>query len=108
MTTPYPLIQKYNVPAPRYTSYPTVPLWEDNLDENKWIKLVNRAYVDFGKEEGISLYIHLPHRESLCTYFGCNKRITKNHAVEIPYVDSVLKEWQLYLNLLPHRPKLAG
>src|SRR5690606_23444159 len=39
---------------------------------------------------------------------GCNKRITKNHAVEIPYIDAVLQEWQYYLNLLPHRPKLAG
>ena len=108
MMIPPALLQKYNVPTPRYTSYPTVPLWENNLDENMWTKLVRKAYDDFGKEEGISLYIHLPYCESLCTYCGCNKRITKNHAVEIPYVDSVLKEWQLYLNLLPHRPKLAG
>ena len=108
MMIPSALIQKYNVPAPRYTSYPTVPLWEDNLDENNWIKLVKQSYDDFGKKEGISLYIHLPYCESLCTYCGCNKRITKNHAVEIPYIDAVLQEWQLYLNLLPHRPKLAG
>jgi len=108
MMIPTSLIQKYNVPAPRYTSYPTVPLWENNLDQNSWIKLVKKAYNGFGKEEGMSLYIHLPYCENLCTYCGCNKRITKNHAVEIPYIDAVLQEWQLYLNLLPHRPKLAG
>ena len=102
------LIQKYNVPAPRYTSYPTVPLWENNLTESNWITLFKKAYRDFGKEEGISLYIHLPFCESLCTYCGCNKRITKNHDVEIPYIEAVLQEWQLYLNLLPSKPKLAG
>jgi len=47
-------------------------------------------------DEGISLYIHLPFCESLCTYCGCNTRITKNHGVEIPYLNDVLKEWQLY------------
>lgn len=102
------LLQKYNVPVPRYTSYPTVPLWENNLDGKKWTELVKQAYIDFGDTEGISLYIHLPYCESLCTYCGCNKRITKNHSVELPYVQAVLNEWQLYLALLPTQPKLAG
>lgn len=102
------LLQKYNVPAPRYTSYPTVPLWENNLDESNWTKLFKKAYNSFGENEGISLYIHLPYCEKLCTYCGCNKRITKNHSVELPYIETVLKEWQLYLDILPERPKLAG
>jgi oxygen-independent coproporphyrinogen-3 oxidase len=41
------LIQKYNVPAPRYTSYPTVPLWEYNPNGEKWTELVKKAYRDF-------------------------------------------------------------
>src|SRR5690606_14366195 len=102
------LIQKYNIPTPRYTSYPTVPLWENNLQREHWSELVKKAYDDFGKKEGISLYIHLPFCESLCTYCGCNKRITKNHSVEAPYIDTVLAEWQMHLKLLPSRPKLAG
>ncbi len=102
------LIQKYNVPAPRYTSYPTVPLWNNELQENQWTKLVQKAYADFGDQEGITLYIHLPFCESLCTYCGCNKRITKNHSVEIPYIQAVIKEWINYLRLLPKKPKLAG
>ena len=108
MMIPSALIQKYNVPAPRYTSYPTVPLWENNLDQNNWIKMVRKAYDEFGEEEGISLYIHLPYCENLCTYCGCNKRITKNHAVELPYIEAVLQEWRLYLEILPEKPKLAG
>src|SRR5690554_6055193 len=94
------LLQKYNVPAPRYTSYPTVPLWENNLGESNWTKLFKKAYDSFGQNEGISLYIHLPYCEKLCTYCGCNKRITKNHAVELPYIETVLKEWRLYLDIL--------
>jgi oxygen-independent coproporphyrinogen-3 oxidase len=108
MMIPSSLIQKYNVPAPRYTSYPTVPLWENNIHQENWTSLVRRAYDDFGKEEGISLYIHLPYCESLCTYCGCNKRITKNHSVELPYIEAVLQEWRLYLEILPKKPKLAG
>lgn len=102
------LLQKYNVPTPRYTSYPTVPHWEGNLTESCWIDLVKKSYGEFGQEQGISLYIHLPYCENLCTYCGCNKRITKNHAVELPYIESVLKEWQHYLDILPQKPKLAG
>ena len=90
------LISKYNVAAPRYTSYPTVPYWDkENWDEAKWIERVKATY-EKSADEGISLYIHLPFCESLCTYCGCNTRITKNHGVEMPYLMDVLKEWQLY------------
>ncbi|MCH6201484.1 oxygen-independent coproporphyrinogen III oxidase [Aquiflexum sp. LQ15W] len=102
------LLHKYNVPAPRYTSYPTVPLWADDLNERGWISLVKKAYEDFGESEGITLYIHLPYCESLCTYCGCNKRITKNHAVETPYITSIMNEWDAYLKILDTKPKLAG
>lgn len=102
------LIQKYNVPAPRYTSYPTVPLWEDDVNQHHWKSFVQRAYNDFGEEDGVTLYIHLPYCESLCTYCGCNKRITKNHAVETPYIISIMKEWQAYLDLLREQPRLKG
>ena len=102
------LLQKYNVPAPRYTSYPTVPLWADDLSERGWISLVKKAYEGFGESEGITLYIHLPYCESLCTYCGCNKRITKNHAVETPYITSIMNEWDAYFRILDTKPKLAG
>ncbi|MDX5340768.1 MAG: oxygen-independent coproporphyrinogen III oxidase [Cyclobacteriaceae bacterium] len=102
------LIQKYNQPVPRYTSYPTVPFWENNLGESRWGELVKKAYHEFGKEEGISLYIHLPFCESLCTYCGCNKRITKNHQVEDPYIQSLLLEWEKYLAILEEEPLISS
>jgi oxygen-independent coproporphyrinogen-3 oxidase len=102
------LIKKYNVPAPRYTSYPTVPLWSNDLNEGGWTYLVKKAYDQFGEAEGITLYIHLPYCESLCTYCGCNKRITKNHRVETPYISAILQEWTSYLQVLDTKPKLAG
>lgn len=96
------LLEKYNVPAPRYTSYPTVPYWNAEAPtQEQWIKSVQGA---FNENREISLYIHLPYCESLCTYCGCNKRITKNHKVEQPYIDSVLKEWEMYLKILPEKP----
>lgn len=102
------LIEKYNIPAPRYTSYPTVPLWSNDLKELSWMKLVKQSYFEFGEEEGVTLYIHLPYCESLCTYCGCNKRITKNHEVEIPFIETIIQEWKKYLALFENQPKLAG
>lgn len=99
------LVSKYNVPGPRYTSYPTVPYWnEANFSLKEWKKNVSQSFSESNSKEGISVYIHLPFCESLCTFCGCNKRITKNHAVETPYLESVLKEWRLYLELFDERP----
>jgi len=100
------LLKKYNVAAPRYTSYPTVPYWEnENFSVDKWVNAVRETYASYSGE-GISLYIHLPFCESLCTYCGCNTRITKNHAVEIPYINAVLKEWDMYVAILGDKPKI--
>ena len=94
------LIDKYNIPGPRYTSYPTVPYWEnENFKSEKWQSTVIRAFNESNAEEGISIYIHLPFCEQLCTFCACHKRITKQHSVETPYLESVLKEWNLYLDL---------
>lgn len=99
------LIQKYNVPGPRYTSYPTVPYWDENsFSLKKWKETLQYAFQESNTTEGISLYIHLPFCESLCTFCGCNKRITKRHEVEDPYISAVLKEWELYCELLDKKP----
>ncbi len=98
------LIQKYNVSGPRYTSYPTVPFWKNNdLNQQVWINSIHANFKFFNSNE-ISLYIHLPYCESLCTFCGCHKRITKNHAVETPYIDAVIQEWKTYASLLNFKP----
>lgn len=101
------LVQKYNVPGPRYTSYPTVPYWnEDDFNYDGWIKTLKKSFKQSNAAGGISLYIHLPFCESMCTFCGCYKRITKNHTMEHPYILGVLKEWSLYCNLLGEKPKI--
>ena len=100
------LVRKYNVPGPRYTSYPTVPEWSRTPSAAEWTAHVGRAFQSGNTTEGISLYVHLPYCESLCTYCGCNTRITVNHAVEAPYIDSVLAEWALYRAFLPEAPRI--
>ena len=100
------LLEKYHVPAPRYTSYPTVPFWdEQTFSREGWLKSVRETFSSsVTTEEGISLYIHLPFCENLCTYCGCNTRITKNHGVELPYLQAVLREYDLYLDTLGEAP----
>ena len=101
------LFQKYNVPGPRYTSYPTVPYWEDSsYSYEKWLDSVRTSFTESNSTQGISLYIHLPFCESLCTFCGCHKHITKRHEMEDPYIQNVLKEWRLYLAILPSRPRI--
>ncbi|WP_347925235.1 oxygen-independent coproporphyrinogen III oxidase [Pontimicrobium sp. SW4] len=101
------LVKKYNVAGPRYTSYPTVPYWDiSTFSLLNWKQSLIKSFNESNDSEGISLYVHLPFCESLCTFCGCNKRITKRHEVESPYITAVLKEWQLYCDLLGSKPKI--
>lgn len=97
------LLYKYDLPTPRYTSYPTVPYWNfEKLNEDNW----KQSVIDTFKSENgeLCIYIHLPFCENLCTFCACNKRITKNHQVEDPYITTVLKEWGMYRSILPFTP----
>jgi len=99
------LIQKYNIPGPRYTSYPTVPYWnKEGISKKTWVETFQRSFAESNQKEGISLYIHLPFCENLCTFCACHKHITKRHEVEEDYISTLLKEWQLYLRALLERP----
>lgn len=90
------LIDKYNVSVPRYTSYPTMPFWQTQYFGNWELQV--------GQDKHLSLYIHLPYCESLCTFCACHKRITKNHSYEKPYIEAVLKEWDRYVELFGEFP----
>lgn len=97
------LIKKYNIQAPRYTSYPTVPFWEtENFTVEGFLNNLKQQYKK--SSEGIAIYIHLPFCEKLCTFCGCNKIITKDHQLEEEYLQAVLKEWQLYLKKFNSTP----
>lgn len=97
------LLNKYDLPIPRYTSYPTVPYWEpETINPEKWMKSVADIFIN--ENGAISIYIHLPFCENLCTFCACNKRITKNHKVEDRYIAAVLKEWSVYREHMPYQP----
>lgn len=101
------LLQKYNVPGPRYTSYPTVPYWNTTPPTaEQWLTTVAETFSHTNHSEGISLYVHLPFCESLCTYCGCNTRITVNHRVEDPYIYALLTEWAMYRAHFSETPRI--
>lgn len=102
------LVSKYNVATPRYTSYPTVPYWDMlTWSADKWLQEVRHTFLT-SEDGSVSVYVHLPYCERLCTYCGCNTRISKNHQVEQPYIASVLKEWEMYKTQLTGGPIVIG
>lgn len=104
-TTILSLLTKYDKPTPRYTSYPTVPYWEaETLTLELWKQSVRDTFVNENGE--LCIYAHLPFCENLCTFCACNKRITKNHSVEDKYIQTVLKEWKLYREILRTQPTI--
>ncbi len=93
------LFNKYDVPAPRYTSYPTVPYWTDSPTSPQWVDFLKLNMAK--KNTTWSLYVHIPFCETLCTYCGCNTSITKNHNREGEYLEMLFKEWDFYLQQVP-------
>lgn len=103
------LLRKYNVAGPRYTSYPTVPYWEVNPTGEQWVASVSDALDEAAAQNvGAALYVHVPFCQSLCTYCGCNTRITRKTSVGSPYVANLLKEWNLYRTQLGALKGLAA
>jgi oxygen-independent coproporphyrinogen-3 oxidase len=98
------LVRKYNQPVPRYTSYPTVPFWKEHFDSSQWSTVFKEKFSEQNHVNGLSLYLHLPFCESLCTYCGCNKKITTNHKVEEEYLVAIEKEWSIYRKLMKQTP----
>ncbi len=92
------LIKKYDVPAPRYTSYPTVPYWEGGLDSSRWIDELTQSFAE--STMSWSMYLHIPFCETLCTFCGCNTSITKDHSKEEGYIATIHQEWNLYLKAI--------
>ncbi|MCZ8344487.1 MAG: oxygen-independent coproporphyrinogen III oxidase [Leptospira sp.] len=97
------LLEKYDIPAPRYTSYPTVPYWTDNPTTEDWLNSLKNSVSK--PSHRLSIYLHIPFCETLCTFCGCNTSITKNHSVESPYVKAIKDELEIYLSKIPELRK---
>ena len=82
-------LEKYNRPGPRYTSYPTAPVWKDDFGPDDFETYYARAEE---KATPLSLYMHLPFCESLCLFCACNVSIQKDKSVTIPYLAALKHE----------------
>src|SRR5579862_787371 len=88
---PAEILEKYNRPGPRYTSYPTAPEWADGFGPEHLM----RAYEEADSKSSpahVSLYLHLPFCRSLCLFCGCNVVISKRKEIAIPYLEHLKKE----------------
>jgi oxygen-independent coproporphyrinogen III oxidase len=83
------LLEKYNRPGPRYTSYPTAPVWKDDFGPNDFEEYCARADA---RGAFASLYMHLPFCESLCLFCACNVSIQKDKSVLVPYLAALKRE----------------
>jgi oxygen-independent coproporphyrinogen-3 oxidase len=96
------LALKYSNPGPRYTSYPTIPSWsEDGVSQEQWKEAMVKGFNESNETTGISMYIHIPFCENHCYFCGCNAHRTNDHSFEQPYIDALIKEWQMYLDVFP-------
>jgi oxygen-independent coproporphyrinogen-3 oxidase len=93
------LLDRYDVPVPRYTSYPTVPYWSNNPTSEQWLGELRKAAAR--PNTPWAIYMHIPFCETLCTFCGCNTVITRNHEREEPYVRLLHAEWSRYLEEVP-------
>jgi oxygen-independent coproporphyrinogen-3 oxidase len=94
-------LQRYDQPGPRYTSYPTAPVWTDSFGPEDWGAALERANAD--KDAPLSVYVHLPFCHSLCLYCGCSVHITHKMDLARSYVDLLLVEADMLAAKLPDR-----
>ena len=83
------VLERYNRPGPRYTSYPTAPVWKDDVGPDDLEGFYAQADA---KGTPVSLYMHIPFCESLCLFCACNVSIQKDKNVAIPYLDALKRE----------------
>lgn len=86
---PKELIEKYNRPGPRYTSYPTAPHWSNNFGPKEFYQTLQESNAN---QNPLSLYFHLPFCEERCTFCACSVVATKRHDLADPYLRALFKE----------------
>ncbi|ASB47709.1 oxygen-independent coproporphyrinogen III oxidase [Alkalitalea saponilacus] len=84
------LIEKYNQPIPRYTSYPPATVFHDTFTSNDYIRMAEAS--NHEEPRAISLYIHIPFCTRLCLYCGCNTLITNKQELMTEYLKALKKE----------------
>ena len=103
LDVPLELLRRYNVQGPRYTSYPTAPMWKDSLDAADYAAALAESSAAESPSP-LSLYFHLPFCEKLCFFCGCTVVITgSRHVREDAYIDLIEREMDWVVAALGRR-----
>ena len=100
------LIRAYDVPGPRYTSYPTADRFVEAFGATQLAQWLAKRNIG-GISQPLSVYVHLPFCESICYYCGCNKVVTRDHGRSTKYIKYLEKEMALLEPLLRGRAPIA-
>lgn len=104
---PTELLKRYDIPGPRYTSYPTANRFTENFTEADYLNALDMRAAGVVAAASLSLYVHIPFCESLCYYCGCNKIVTKHHELAQPYLDKLYLEMEMLFKRLGGRQKVS-
>ncbi len=99
------LVEKYDRPGPRYTSYPTAPQFHQAFAEDDYKRAA--ALSNQAPAKPLSIYIHIPFCKSLCYYCACNKIITQKTHRAVEYLDYLKREIALQAALFDRSRKLT-
>lgn len=99
------LIEKYNVPVPRYTSYPPANFFSTEFNNEDYIRAIEVSNHEW--PENISIYIHIPFCPKICYYCGCNTHLTRDQNKMRVYVDAVKKEILMVKKYLDPKRKVC-
>ena len=98
------LVKQYDQPGPRYTSYPTVPVWPQGSFGREYAEALE---AEGTKDRGISIYLHIPFCRTLCTFCGCNKVITRDAELVERYLKALEQEMAAVAKGLGQRKTLS-
>ena len=94
------LLRRFDVPGPRYTSYPTADRFVDAFGPAQYRQALAQRASAGAAGGGLSVYVHVPFCESVCYYCGCNKVVTRQHDKALPYLDALERELALQVEVL--------
>ncbi|HZY17892.1 MAG TPA: oxygen-independent coproporphyrinogen III oxidase [Ramlibacter sp.] len=100
------LLRRYDVPGPRYTSYPTADRFVEAFTDGDYARAVAQRR-EATLPQPLSLYVHIPFCESLCYYCACNKIITRHHGKAQAYLGYLQREIDLQAAQLGGRPVVS-
>lgn len=102
---PPALVKKYNTAVPRYTSYPTAPVWTEKFTSNDYSSQL--THLRTHALTHLSLYFHIPFCESRCLFCGCSTIATPHHEVADRYIAALGKEIELVTNIIGKKNKVV-